>query len=411
MKVSIKQYSYPNGTPYWQVSCTLPTGVRHKPKFASLKEAETERIRLLREAAGAKLTAADLTDAETALFEIRKADAPINTMSMAKLVTWAIANYPAESVQPLREYAEMFLARKKTQGRSPATIREIKSYLTQFCLQFGHLRPSEVLAEHLERYLSSVTSRASRDKVLRAWFDWMAGEAKRMASLETPPLKRSPFRFVERPAPPSTGQTSILYLSEVKSLIEKAIGTDQLGWVVWGLFTGMRPEAEMRRFWNDPVHQWTKVDFHRRTILVGKSLEKTRRRSREIIIQPNLMDWLAYFKATDTPIRYSRRHYRALKKAAYPSKMHVQDILRHTCISNLCKITQIHEVCFQCATSPQMIRTHYLAQIADPKEVEAFWNLRPADFGLKIPDIPQSTELAINESPANKPSSACSGLR
>jgi hypothetical protein len=397
MKVSIKQYAYPNGTAYWQVSCTLPTGVRHKPKFTSLKEAETERFRLLREAAGAKLTATDLTDAETALFEIRKADAPICTMSLAKLVTWAIANYPTESVQPLRDYAEQYLTRKQTQGRSPATVRELKSYLNQFCAQFGHMRPSEITAKQLDLYLSNATSRYSRDKVLRAWFDWMSGASRRMASLERPPLTRSQFNFIDRPSPQQVDQVQILYLSEVKTLIQQAIGTDMLGWVVWGLFTGMRPEAEMRRFWRAPTHQWNKVDLHRRVIHVSKDLEKTRRRSREIVIQPNLMDWIAYFKATGTTILYSRRKLRELKTKAYPNKANVQDILRHTFISNFSKIAPIHEVCFQAATSQQMIRTHYLAQIADPKEVEAFWNLRPANFGLKMPTGEGTSRPMVDE--------------
>ena len=105
---------------------------------------------------------------------------------------------------------------------------------------------------------------------------------------------------------------------------------------------------------------------------------------------PNVLAWLEYFKAKGTPMACPRRAWRKFKEAAYPKPAtpdgvrldHVQDLLRHTTLSNYAKRLSVVEIEYQFATSQDMIVSHYLSQIADDAEIEEFFSLTPASFGL-----------------------------
>jgi|GEM_PF-3865477 hypothetical protein len=384
LKVAINAYTYDNGSPYWLVSCTLPTGSRYRKKWDSLDAAEKDKVRVQREHGGQGMTLAGMQEVEVALHRLRTTPAPGQGKPVSFAIDWFLRNYKGEDTdtRTLKALAEVYLARKKLRVQ-PKTFKEISIYVADFNKAFGHLRPVDVKADEIDRYLSAESCRHARDKVLRAWFLWMTGAARKLAKLESPPLQRSQFDFIERAPVPTKKQTVILYVDEVRRLIREAIKQDAAGWIVWSLFTGMRPEAESAQFWKLEGHGWAKVDLHRRVIVVTDEIEKTGKRNREIMIQPNLLEWIAYFQKHGTKMTFSRRKFRAVKLAAVPSKSSVQDILRHTTISNLVKITpSITEVCYQMATSQRMILKHYMAAITDQKAVEEFWSLTPKSFGL-----------------------------
>ena len=384
LKVTINAYEYDNGNSYWLVACTLPTGTRYRKKWDSLEAAEKDKVRVQREHGGQGLSLAGMQEVEVALHRLKTTPAPGQGKPVSFVIDWFLRNYKGEDTdaRTLKDLAETYLARKKLRVQ-PKTYKEISIYVADFNKAFGHMRPVDVKADEIDQYLANETCRHARDKVLRSWFLWLTGTAKKLAKLENPPLQRSQFDFIEKAHPPTKKQTVILYVDEVRKLIREAIKQDALGWIVWSLFTGMRPEAESAAFWKREGHGWAKVDLHRNVILVTDEIEKTGKRNREITIQPNLLEWIIYFKKTGTKMTFSRRKFRSVKLAAVPAKASVQDILRHTTISNLVKITpSITEVCYQMATSQRMILKHYMAAITDPKAVGEFWSLTPKSFGL-----------------------------
>ncbi len=394
---------YPSGKLWWGFNVTLPDGARDRSRFPTKREAEVHRLALLKQFGdGGGMTKAELLDAQEALYVLKAAGV---TAPLTKVATHFLATSRRTVELTLAEYAADYQARKKAKGKAKKTLKEIKVYLEPFVALFGHQKPSEITFKAIERYLATNTSRFHRDKVLRGLFDWLAGKSKRLAALPDFPLDRSPFIHIERPADAKSGHITILYIAEVKKLITAAIGTDQLAWVVWGLFTGSRPEAEAKHMWHVPkpkratrVQQaaaerakadaaWAQVDLDERRVIITSS--KLGGKTRSMVLQPNLVEWLVYFKAHGLYPRYSRCHQRPLWDAAFPGKADVQDILRHTAISNLVKLRgpsgplySVGDVAAQCGTSVKMIEKNYLAQISDPRQVAEFWSLKPASFGL-----------------------------
>lgn len=399
----IKSGKYQTGVQWWGFDLVLPSRKRDRSRYSTRREAEVHRLHLMKQFRdGGGMTSAELVDAQDAYYALREQGI---TLPMTHVARHFIESYKPTTEKPLSEYSIMYLARKKAKGKAPSTLQEIELYLRPFVKLFGHQKPSEISSEAIDLYLADNSCRRHRDKVLRGLFDWLAGRSKRMAALKDLPLQTSPFIHIDQPPQAVGGTPVILYVEEVKALIIAAIGTDQLAWVVWGLFTASRPLSEARAMWSPrgPKHEkqcakearikaacdkaWRHIDFARRTATIFSG--KLRGRSRPLILQPNLIEWLKYFQSKGITPKFSKRNYRELK-AAVPAKAKVQDILRHTGISNLCKLCgpsgtpmyTLSDVAAQCGTSVQMIEKHYLAQISEPKAVEEFWSLTPKSFGL-----------------------------
>ena len=209
----------------------------------------------------------------------------------------------------------------------------------------------------------------------------MSGSVKgTLSSLPDPPLERNTFEFIGRVKYKKKHRTEILSLAEVMAVLMAAKARGVLPWFVWGLFTGMRPEAEAKPFWELPDHGWARIDLDREIVCVTDDLEKTGVRVRDITIQPNFRAWLDWMKATGNVPVYSRRKIRDVFDKAIPKKRS-QDILRHTFISLLLKRKPEHEVCFEGATSSKMIKKHYRRAVP-AAEADAFWNITPKTLGL-----------------------------
>lgn len=352
---------------------------------------------------GAGMSERELLDCQAALYVLKGAGC---TLPMTEIVGSFLKSWKAApSTKTISEYFALYRARKVAKKKAAKTLKEIDVYLKPFLELFGHQKPNEISWEAIDLYLSQNTCRWHRDRALRAFFDWMAGKSRSLAVLPDIPLERSPFVHIERPAADEKDETAILFLDEAKNLIRAAKGTDQLAWVVWGLFTGSRPEAEAKHMWHVPRRKretdadyerrleekaksaWRHINLDMRTATIFSS--KLGGKSRQMILQPNVVEWLRYFHREGLFPRYSRRHFRELKNTAIPAKADVEDILRHTTISNLVKLRgtsgvlySLSDVAAQCGTSVKMIEKHYLAQISNPAEVAEFWSLTPASFGL-----------------------------
>jgi hypothetical protein len=337
-----------------------------------------ERIR--RQIAGVGLDASLLREYEAVAHRLATVDAPCRGKSITWIADWTIANYRGDSsTKTIAEWATTYKMLKKAAVR-PKTYREVEQYIDPLVADFGHLAPSLISDGQLEQHVAAHPSRWHREKILRPFFAWLAGaECSRLTVLRDAPLRVSPFAYI--PATPykrEEEEVHILTIAQVRSAIELAIKGHPaaLGQFVFLVLTGLRPDAEAPAFWTLANHGWRKIDFTR-------ELEKTKKRNRQLVLMPNVVAWLQYFKQHGTAMVCPRRAWRKFKAAAYPALAHVQDLARHTALSNYAKRLSVVELEYQFATSQDMIVNHYLSQIADDAEVDEFFGLTPASFGLQ----------------------------
>ncbi len=375
----------PNGT--WHID-TMATGKRYRMTWPTEHEAIRDAERIKREIAGVGLNAADLREYDAAAHRLATTDLPGRGHSITFVVDWFLSNFVgSRSNRTLKEWAEDYVAEKKEAKLRAKSLREIRQYLTDhFIAAFGHLTPLQISTSQLKEYLAANTSRWHRDKVLRAFFSWLAGEeCRKMITLTAPPLKQSPFAGIRKQEyERASDEIVFLSVTELRAAIELAIREypEALGQLVFLAFTGLRPDCEAPPFWKSDKHGWRRIDFTRRLLTVTKELEKTKKRSRQLVLQPNVGAWLEYFQRMGTPMVCPRRAWRNFKNAAYPAKRKVQDLLRHTALSNYAKRLPLFELERQFATSDDILLDHYLVQIADEAEVDEYFSFTPASFGL-----------------------------
>lgn len=366
---------------------TVSTGAltpRYRKTWPTEAEAIRDAERIKRQLAGTGLNADKLRLYEAADTLVSSAEGPARGKDPLFIAQWFIEHYRAPGGHDLNWYIADYIKRREKHLEAKSVV-ELKSYLTQFAREFGHLAPADITPDALEAYLASRTSRYYRDKALRPFFAWLTGvvlKKAKIARLLNPPLDRSPMDYVERVEYEKMHATEILRYDEVIAVLRKAAEVDLgvLAWFAFGLKTGMRPEAEAQQFWKLDGHGWGQIDIARGIICVTDDLEKTGARTRDIAIQPSLKEWLLWFQAKGIKPTYSRRKVRAVLDAVVP-KRRKQDLIRRTFISHACKIMPEHDVCYQAATSAGVIKKHYRRLVPDA-EVAPYWAITPATLGL-----------------------------
>lgn len=376
----------------WQVYYAGSTP-RYRKDWATEAEALRDKELLMRRIAGVGIAKEQMRSVESSLHRLATTELPGRGKSVEFAVEWFLRHYQGEDTsKPIHEYAEVYLGLKKDSVEAK-TLLGLNTYIPPFIAEFGHLKPQQISASTLLAYLKSNTSRHYRDKALRPFFHWLTGQAPKkangLACLENPPLEVDPMGFVPREKYKKKHPTEVLTLVEILRVLEEARKEEPgvLSWIIWLMFTGMRPESEALPFWavadpeqpsQPPEHGWSKIDLERWQIMVTDDLEKTGTVVRDITIQPCLREWIPYLQK-HRPY-YSRRALRRVFDNAIPKKR-TQDILRHTYISNALKIMKESDVCYEAATSSKMIKKHYRRQIPQ-SEADRFWAITPAVLGL-----------------------------
>lgn len=381
-KVNIRRI----GPSSWEVNTAALTP-RYRKCWPSIAEAETDAERIRRQLAGTGLRADDLREYESAAHRLATTDLPGRGKSVAFAVDFFLANYAGDtSSRLIFDWVTDYKALKHAVVEAKTYI-EIDQYLNHLCAAgFGGLTASQVTDEALRLHLKENSAPWHRDKVLRNFFNWLAGkECKRLTVLKTAPLKISPFAYIKKPAYTRvSADVHALHMDKIRASIELAIKShpDALGQFVFGVLTGARPDCEAPDFWTLPHLGWSKIDLKRRLLTIPREVEKTGKRNRQLVLPPNVVAWMEYFKAKGTPMVCPRRAWRQFKAEAYPEFQRVQDLLRHTAVSHYARRLSMSDLEIQFATSQDMIVNHYLSMIADDAEIEWFFTMVPADFGL-----------------------------
>lgn len=268
----------------------------------------------------------------------------------------------------ITQAADSFLAWLK----STPTLRDrSKSNLRNRVAAFAKARPSVRVAgitpDMVESYLlSRGTSAVTVDNYRRAlsrFFGWCSERPRRW-------LASNPCReiTIERgPTPPP----AILSVQETESLL-RAAEAHKAGrlalYTALCLFSGLRPESEVRRL------SWASINLEDGEIRI-EATNKTER-SRVVAIHPTLKAWLQAYRGSEIYPQNWRRDFAKVRSNAGIESW-PQDVLRHTATSHYFRLTGSYGLTSeQFGNSEAIIKRHYQSRVTT-EETSRFYNLLP----------------------------------
>lgn len=218
---------------------------------------------------------------------------------------------------------------------------------------------------HLESFFAeqnySVPTRATAINRLSTLFAF----AERRGYIERNPVDRLDRIILERKPPAILSPAAAAQMLAVAKLKEAAL----LGYLVLGLFCGIRP-AEMDRM------DWSSVDRGRGIIRIDAAASKIRRR-RLVLMPSAAVAWLHDVPAVGavSPKQKQRRLQRLAVRLEIEHWPH--DILRHSAASYLLALHQdAGKVAMWLGNSPGILLRHY-HELVSPEDCAAFWAIRP----------------------------------
>lgn len=378
-RFTIKEFLNPSGEKAFRVSGYQLSGDRVRENFPTYSEAlaRQQELEIGHENDRTALTprATTLTDVQ-----IRDAERAITDLPESKTLLDAVRYYRENYHEPVRptlieDARDQFIKEKEQANRRPDTIRNLRQRIGRLIQKRGGALVSEIRADDIKLALYG-TSPTDADNYRRAWsnfFRWCIRNGF---------CSGNPLEAVERPKI-ERGEVQIMDNAEVIGLLDAArkhFNGELVPYVTLFVFGGLR-HTEIKRL------KWSKIDFEDGSIRVDDSAAKTRQRRiiempRTGRKQPNLLAWLEPFRLKRKPFIGTnwRTRFDTVKEAAGwgpGGQPWVQDILRHTAISNHLAAGQ-HEgrTATWAGNSPNMIHRHYKG-LVKAKEAEVFWSLKP----------------------------------
>jgi len=365
----IHELHYASGKVGWQVACQVK-GERIRETFPTKGEAENRaaqiRVHVENEGQAAfSLPASIRTEAVRAVEKLTPHNATISEAVDHYLQH--VLKYRTAPV--ITEIIEKLLADAAANHRRERTIKDLRHRLTMFAKTYGSSRIAEITREELKDWLQDPTLGARSRinyavKLSQLWNYAIANgwaENNLVASIPRPDAEDS--------------DPEIFTVEQAAGLLEHAEEYDLLGYIVLGLFAGLR-SAEINRL------DWKDVKLTERNIIIGTAVAKKRSR-RVVEINDTLAAWLplcAKTKGPVVPLDSNRTLYARLAKLATATGLEKwpDNGLRHSCASYSLALTgDAVRVAYQLGNSADMIHRHYKALVTKA-DAKRFWELRPA---------------------------------
>lgn len=404
---TVNPFNNVNGSESFRVTGTKVTGERIRENFKTEGEAVARKQQLEIEALNGdpamapratRLTAAQLTDAETAVSLMG------GKATLAMLAQFWLDNYrePVTNKAIGHAFVE-FIRSKESENCRPDTIRNLRDRVGRFTkaagtdITFDHRKNdytvtvpgkniAAVLHVDIRDFIHAGGSPENKNNERRAlsnFFNWCT---RRGYCAENPMAKIDTIKLDE-------SEPVVMALERSKSFIRTAEafeGGKLVPYVALGMFGALRPK-ELRRIADDP-HCWDSIiNLKERTITIGPKIAKMRGR-RVVEMPDNLVAWLrphALKRSSIIPKNF-RKAYDLIKAAvgyaganrqgeASKSRLEpmAQDILRHTAISNhLAEYQNEGRTATWAGNSPDVIHKSYKGRVT-VKEAKQFWSIRP----------------------------------
>lgn len=291
---------------------------------------------------------------------LRSADAPVLHGPHYRLPT---ATGSAGTKIPA--IVDQFLVSKQEDGLSQRYLETVRSHLVRFAAGF-QTDIDLVKTPQIERWVreQKVGPRARNN--IRGSVVTLFHFARKQGYL--PKGQQTEADDVAK-AKDRGGKIGILCPADLALLLGRAPERVRL-FLALGAFTGLRSSEILRL-------DWTDVNFERAFITVAADKAKTATR-RLVPIQPNLMLWLARYRAHHGALFKTRRD--AARAIAFAKSLKVvwpNNALRHSYATyRLAATANAARVALEMGNSPQKLMTNY-RELADEKEAEAWFNISP----------------------------------
>ena len=393
--MKIRRRKYASGKVAWQVDLGEVEGRRVQRSYPTEEEAK-RAVKNAQEAhARHGALASSMTGREMAEIVLARERLLVTGATIGQAVDFYLA-HARTMTRPmlLADLVETFRDAKDKAGCSERYYRQLGVSLGSLCRHLPAAMAHEVTRDDVESWLRS-GSWAGRTRNgyvgdVSAMFSWALKEGY---------VRINPAVEIDRQKT-AEGEIGTLTLSQCEQLLRAAIAQpDMMGFVVLGMFGGLRP-AEIARL------DWSAVDLEAGTVIVAGSQAKTRRR-RVVDLCSNAVAWIrasdvepSFAKATEAkrgPIcgpwwdarwrlfRHAlgyavgsgeKRVKRAEVKPVHGEWPH--NALRHT-YASMHYAHHENEAALQVQMgheSAQMLHRHYRA-IKTRAEAAKFWALRP----------------------------------
>jgi integrase len=274
---------------------------------------------------------------------------------------------------------ETLLSHKRKEGKAVRYLRDLKSRLGRFAVDFGPRPISGITPEEISPWLSSLnlapvgTNNFRRNLAVLFNFAADRGFAPENVMRKTIKIKE-----VDE-------EIEILTVGECDSLIRNADAAIRPA-LVLALFCGVRDD-EVRRL------DWRAVDWEGDSLIIGANVSKVNQR-RIVPLRENVKAWLAPLRQTGGLIRPVGRAAKAHLQAAHAAagfgtpavckedknlRPWPSNALRHSYASYaLAQWPDAAALALEMGNSPAVILKHY-RQLVKPAAAAAFWKITPDD--------------------------------
>jgi site-specific recombinase XerD len=312
-----------------------------------------------------RLSDEQLNEAETSFARL----APKYTLTQA--VDFFLTRHHAPDFEiTINEATTRFLAAQEGTIRA-RTLRWIRGVLEAFTDHANGANVHEVTPANVEEFMQSLRAKNGTDKatkktwnnyaqVLHQFFDWCRDQ-RYVAENPATDIKRFQIH---------SGHIDVLPIEKCMELMQYVSGFKEGRLVPYfglALFTGLRPDGELRKLAKHPEL----ISLENKVIRVTAEISKTGK-PRQIRIRPNLLKWLQRYPGEILPTNCAREIFHIRQKFQLS-----HDVLRHTFISaHVMAFGSFAETAIEAGNSETIIREHYFNVITKPK-AKAFWRIEP----------------------------------
>jgi integrase len=348
----------------WEVNIPASlsvTGIRERPHFSTLGEANQHKLKEERRLALYSENAFGLSnDEKREMAECKERVAKFGR-SVREAVLLAVASWETDARSTdIHTLREELLKSKTEDKRSKRHLKQLSGVLLRFADAHSGQIVSAFTASQIDAWLRGLNiSAVSRDTYRRRVS--IAFEFGRRQGW----CMKNPVADVAR-AGGSKHEVAVLSPAQVAKLLA-ACHPAVIAYVAIGAFAGLRPVEAERLRWTDISHD---------QIHVRAANAKTRKH-RLVPVHPNLREWLALAgRSKDGCVGFSRRRFRdAWRKAGFAEWP--QDALRHSYGTYRWPLVE-HEgkLAQEMGNSPDIIVRHY-RRLTDRKTAEAYFSIIP----------------------------------
>jgi len=382
----IHEIVYTSGKHVWQVACQV-NGERVREVFSTRKQAEAQAAKIRSKVKSEGQAAFNLpvelrVEAAECAALLKKHQASLRE-ACHYYVDHVIKYRNAPTVE---EIIKQLIADTSAAGRRAKTMKDLRYRLGAFAKIYGGRKLAEITLPELQEWSNDPTLSAVSRRHMTTKVSQLFRYAEKRGWCE-----KNIAAYIARPNLVE-GEPGFLSVVQASRLLECAVNTDLLPYIVLGLFTGIRTN-ELERL------TWDKVKLSERVIIIDGAVAKTKAR-RVVDLNDTALAWLALCaKKTGyviAPMNFRKRKDALLRIARFGTpgtetkKEKVDGItlepwpknaLRHTAASYAYALSQdAIRVSAMLGNSPDVLHRHYRG-LATKADAERFFALRPADAG------------------------------